>query len=362
MARTHRQKQTAWLAVGGAHEPNALGIWLRRFLEYLRIKNFSDRTVQHRETDLGDFVVWLGDRSIERIDQVTKPIVESYQKWLFLYRKPNGKPLTFRTQHDRLVQVRIFFKWLSRQHAILANPASDIELPKVERRIPGAVLSTLEIEKILAQPDLSDPLGLRDRVMMEVLYSTGIRRAELGRLALHDVDGERRTVFVRQGKGKRDRIVPIGERALEWLRRYLDEARPTLVMPPDEGYVFLSATGEPLSPDRLTRIVRDCIEAADIGKAGSCHLFRHAMATAMLDNGADIRHIQEILGHAELSTTQIYTHVAIATLQRVHAATHPAATNAREPRAADVVDTRATKDVLLGELADEDAEERDAVA
>ena len=355
MARTHREKETPWFDVGGPHEPDGLGVWLRRFLESLQVRNFSARTVDHREKDIGDFIVWLADRGVERIDQVTKPIIERYQKQLFQHRKKNGKPLTFRTQHDRLVQVRLFFRWLSRQNAILANPAADIELPKVERRIPGDVLSANEIDKVLEQPDLTDAMGLRDRVMMEVLYSTGIRRTELAHLSIRDVDFERRTVFVRQGKGRRDRLVPIGERALEWVQRYLDEARPELVMPPDPSHLFLSSTGDPLAPDRRTRIVRSHIERANVGKSGSCHLFRHAMATAMLDNGADIRHIQEILGHAELSTTQIYTRVSIATLQRVHAATHPAEGASR--RTERVVSEPGTPAQLLEALAAEMGEE-----
>jgi hypothetical protein len=140
-----------------------------------------------------------------------------------------------------------------------------------------------------------------------------------------DLDQERGTLMVRQGKGKKDRMVPIGERAIAWLARYLNEARPQLVLPPDPGTLFLTQEGEEISCHRLTQLVRDYVQRADLGKSGACHLFRHTCATLMLEGGADIRYIQEMLGHVELSTTQIYTQVSIRKLKAVHTLTHPGA-------------------------------------
>jgi len=139
-----------------------------------------------------------------------------------------------------------------------------------------------------------------------------------------DLDLERATVAIRQGKGKKDRIIPLGDRTALWVRKYLDESRPQLASEPDDKIVFLSNAGEPLSLDYLTEMVRGYVDAAEIGKRGACHLFRHTMATLMLEGGADIRFIQAMLGHADLKTTQIYTHVAIRQLQEIHRATHPA--------------------------------------
>ena len=187
-----------------------------------------------------------------------------------------------------------------------------------------------EAEQVLEQPDVSDAIGLRDRAIIEVLYSTGIRRMEVLNLCIYDLDIERGTLMVRQGKGKKDRMVPIGERAIAWLERYFNDARPALMVPPDDGTLFLGATGEELSPNRLTQLVRGYVDAADIGKRGACHIFRHTMATLMLENGADIRYIQEMLGHVELSTTQIYTQVSIRRLKQVHTLTHPGARLCRE--------------------------------
>ena len=190
----------------------------------------------------------------------------------------------------------------------------------------------LALEAVLALPDLGDPIGLRDWAMMEVLYSTGIRRAELAALRLPDLDVERGTLTVRLGKGKKDRVVPIGERALMWVGRYLDEVRPSLVVPPDRAALFLDKRGASVGLARLTQLMRRYIGRAGLGKTGACHIFRHTMATLMLERGADVRLIQEILGHEELSTTEIYTRVSIGHLKAVHDRTHPGAKLERRPQ------------------------------
>lgn len=201
---------------------------------------------------------------------------------------------------------------------------SELELPKLPRRLPRAVLSEREVEKVLALPDVTDQLGLRDRAILEVLYSTGIRRFELAALTVFDIDAERGTMMVR-GKGAIDRVVPIGARALHWVARYLEEVRPSLVLSPDNGTLFLSHDGEAIKLPRLTQMARGHIEAAKLGKTGACHVFRHTMATLMLENGADVRVIQELLGHAKLTSTQLYTRISIRQLKSVHDQTHPGA-------------------------------------
>ncbi len=249
----------------------------------------------------------------------------AYQRHLFYLRKPNGKPLTFASQARALTPVRGFFKWLTRQNVLLSNPASEIELPKQERRLPRHVLTIDEAERVMEQPDVREPLGVRDRAILEALYSTGIRRMEVVNLQLYDLDAERGTLHVREGKGKRDRVVPIGERAVMWVNKYVHEVRQQLIMPPDEGVLFLTQAGEALSSIWLTQVIRRYIGRAEIGKTGSCHLWRHTCATLMLEGGADVRYVQEMLGHAKLSTTAIYTQVSIRQLKSVHTLTHPAA-------------------------------------
>lgn len=313
-------------------DPHSMAALLGDFLEYSQVRGFAARTVKNRRVCVSSFIAWCAERSLHRPGEVTRPVLQSYQRWLFHYRKVDGQPLSFRSQNARLVPVRAFFKWLARDNHILYNPASDLELPRAEKRLPRHVLSAREAEQVLTQAGLGRALGLRDRAILEILYSTGIRRMELISLKLDALDFERRTVMVRQGKGRKDRLLPIGERALSWTLRYISDLRPLLVVPPDLGTLFLTGSGRALSPNRLSDLVRGYVDAAEIGKQGSCHLLRHTMATLMLEQGADIRYVQAMLGHADLSTTQIYTRVSIRKLQEVHSATHPANAKRRARR------------------------------
>jgi integrase/recombinase XerD len=303
----------------------ALEWFLLQHLQALAIQNYSEHTVRNRLVHIGYFVTWAQEHGLREPIEVTRPVLERYQRHLFYYRKKNGEPLSFRSQHARLVPLRVWFRWLTRQNHILHNPASELELPRLGRTLPKNILSIEEIERVMQQPDIEEPIGLRDRAILEVLYSTGLRRLEMIQLKLYDLSLDRGLVLVRQGKGKKDRYVPIGERGTAWLEKYIREGRPQLAVEPDDRTVFLTTQGEPFSRDHLTWTVREQIVAAAIGKAGACHLLRHCMATHMHENGADIRFIQQILGHEDIKTTQIYTHVALRALQQVYAATHPAA-------------------------------------
>jgi integrase/recombinase XerD len=193
--------------------------------------------------------------------------------------------------------------------------------------------------------------------MLETFYSTGMRRTELVNLKLYDVDRAAGVVTIREGKGRKDRVIPIGERAVAWLDKYLDQARPRLATEPDDMTLFLTVQGEPLGRTTLSYIIRQYVEAAGIGKHGACHLFRHTMATLMHEGGADIRFIQQMLGHARLDTTQIYTHVSIRMLKQIHSATHPAASLVRSTEAA-AADPDAAE-ALFSALAAEAEEEQE---
>jgi integrase/recombinase XerD len=309
---------------GDPSDPQGFGTLCPAFLEWMRIKNYSENTIAGRQHYLGAFVSWCQDRGITQPAEVTKALLERYQRWLYHYRKDNGKALTFSSQFAHLVPVRAFFKWCAKKNHTLYNPAGELDMPKLEKRLPKHVLTASEADRVLNQANTNDPLGLRDRAIMETFYSSGIRRLELSNLKLYDLDVERGTMMVRMGKGKKDRMIPIGERALAWIDRYITEVRPLLARQPDEGVLFLSNQGETFSPNRLTQLVREYVAAADIGKSGSCHLFRHTMATLMLEGGADIRFIQQMLGHVKLDTTQIYAQVSIRKLKEIHTLTHPA--------------------------------------
>lgn len=312
------------VVLGDPHDPESLYHYLLRFSDWQREKNYAERTVGNRDVYLRYFIVWCIERGLARPQEITKPIIERYQRYLFLYRKRDGEPLSTRSQHTRITALRAWFKWLAKQNYILYNPASDLDLPRLEQRLPKYILTVAEVEAVLRQPDIATATGLRDRAIMEVLYSTGIRRMEAINLTLFDIDTERGTLMVRQGKGKKDRMLPIGERALRWIEKYRDEARGQLATHADGGTLFLTPLGEAFAPTRLTQLVHGYIDAAQINKRGACHLFRHTMATLMLENGADVRFIQAMLGHASLETTQIYTQVSIRKLKDIHTATHPA--------------------------------------
>jgi len=311
-------------------DPQGFAALLRAFFEWMRVRGYSEATIESREVYLGFFAAWCAERAITRPKEVTKPILERYQRYLYHYRnQKTGRAMTFRSQHTRLLPLRAFFRWLAKSNYLLSNPASELELPKLEHRLPKHVLSASEADQVMNGADLKDALGVRDRAILETLYSTGIRRMEVVHLKLYDLDVERGTLVVRQGKGKKDRMVPIGERALAWIDKYVTEVRPSLLVEPDEGFLFLTHMGESFTPNRLTQLVREYVDKAAIGKRGACHLFRHTMATLMLEGGADVRFIQEMLGHAKLETTQIYTQVSIRKLKEIHTATHPAARLAR---------------------------------
>jgi integrase/recombinase XerD len=303
---------------------NPLHGWLTAWSEH-RLMTGSSAYAQHsRHMVLQRFVAWLDERAITEPAQITRPVIERYQRHLWLARKPNGQPLSVQTQLAALHALIAWFRWLTRERHIPHNPASDLELPKPPKKLPRAILSVAQVEAILAQADTGEPMGLRNRAILEVFYSCGIRRLELIGLKLYDVHVERGMLMVRQGKGGKDRFIPIGERACAWLARYLNEVRPELATSAHEQALFLDEVGRPLKTSYLGDVVKRHIEAAGIEVTGACHLFRHACATHMLEGGADIRFIQAMLGHAQLSTTEVYTHVSIAKLKEIHAATHPA--------------------------------------
>lgn len=310
---------------GDPSVPRGLHRLVKRHLKWMRMVNFSRLTVRARFSQLNAFLKWCTDHHFVKPRQVTKRFLEMYQRHVSTVRsEATGNRLCNGAQLGRLVAVRVFFKWMARKRVIRYSPAADMDLPRMEKRLPKIVLSHNQVERVLALPDLSTPLGLRDRAMLEAFYSTGLRRSELIAIKLDELYPERGLLIVNQGKGKKDRVVPIGRRALGWINRYLEEGRSLLAGRKRREQVFLARNGEPLTPTGVSILVREYLDQAGIHVRGACHMFRHSMATAMLENGADIRYIQEMLGHADLKTTQIYTHVNPHKLKEIHALTHPA--------------------------------------
>jgi integrase/recombinase XerD len=304
--------------------------YMHAHFEWMLTHGYSQDTVRARRSPLRRFIAWCAERHLDDPRAITPPMLERYQKSLFYYRRPDGQPLTLGSQHGCLAPLKTFFQWMAREHHILYNPAAELMLPKQPKRLPRTLLSIDDVEAILREAVPEDAPGLRDRAMLELLYSTGLRRMEVPALNLYDVDLSRRLVIVREGKGLKDRVVPLGERAAAWVAKYLIEARPVL-MPLDTTALFISDGGEPILPGHLADTVKRYMRRAGIDRPGATHLLRHACATHMLENGADIRYIQALLGHANLATTEVYTHVAIDKLQQIHAATHPARLTRTKP-------------------------------
>jgi integrase/recombinase XerD len=305
---------------------NRLMRYMDEHFEWMLVTGYSADTIRARRVALRKFIAWADERGLADPREITKPMLERYQRWLFYYRKPEGKdagaPLTIAMQYQYLAPLKTWFRWMSREHHILANPAADLDLPRQPKRLPRSVPSVQEVEAILAEAEPDHPQGLRDRALLETLYATGLRRMELAGTAVYDVDLTRGVLWVRHGKGNRERVVPLGERAMAWLDKYLTEARPELLAG-DTPALFVNDYGEPAHADFISSKVKRYMEFAGVEKVGSAHLLRHACATHMLEGGADIRFIQEMLGHANIETTEIYTHVSIDKLIAVHASTHP---------------------------------------
>lgn len=300
-----------------------LAAYVDEYLDWMRIHNRTPAAVAGRWEEMKTFLRWAEERGLTQPPQITRTILESYQRHLWRFRRPNGKPLGISTQRSKLIAIKGYFGWLCKQRVLEANPAADLELPRPEKRLPIEALSIAEMETILAQPDVSDPLGVRDRAVLELLYSTGIRRAELARLEVSDLNRAKRVLRV-YGKGRKERVVPVGARAMQWAEKYLDDVRPLLVVGADERAFFVSGYGTRFNVEVLGRKVADYIEKANVGRRAGPHLIRHTCATHMLEGGADIRYIQQLLGHEKLETTAIYTEVSILQLQAVHSRCHPA--------------------------------------
>lgn len=313
-------------------QASALASLIAAYCAAAEAEGYAASTLAGRRLHLRQFLDWCDARGLLTPDELTPAILERYRLWLYHLRQEDGSALSWATQANKLTAVRMLLAWATRAKRITMNPAAELTMPKLPKRLPRAVLTVSEMERVLAAPDLTTPLGLRDRAILEVLYSTGIRRMELVGLDAPDLDPERGTLFVREGKGKKDRLVPIGERAIRWTLRYLEHVRPTLIERAalrstrhrSTKALFLTARATRLRATKLTDRLHQYLVKAGIEKPGSVHIFRHTMATLMHDAGADIRDLQEMLGHAQLSTTEIYTHVSIERLKAVHTRTHPA--------------------------------------
>lgn len=295
------------------------------FKHQLKARGYAEATIEGYRKNLDQFTAYLTDRGISDIKQITRQIIIDYQQHVM------ASDNAMETRALKIRAVKRLFEYLEKTHRLLVNPAEGIvETCRKNRKI-GPVLTMKEVEKLLQQPNLSLKTHIRDRAMMEVLYSTGIRLNELLHLEVYHADFKDKVLYIRKGKGGRQRAVPLGNPAARYLREYLEKVRPFYVRKnPGERKIFLLNTGMPMTPQSVRALLFKYRRQAGIQKSASPHTLRRSCATHLMQNGADIRHIQKLLGHRRLSTTQAYTKIMPAEVKKTHEAAHPGVHGGKE--------------------------------
>lgn len=307
------------------------------YLQHLKLRNLSPLSIRQIEQGIRFFGAWLAQKSIPSLQGVGRDTFERYKAELMASQSHRGTPLHFDTIRGRMLIVQRWFDFLRRRGLLLSNPIADVKPPPRVKRLPRGVMSAEEIAKVMAQPDLKTLVGYRDRTLMEVLYSTGMRAAEVSSIEVQDVSLEKKVARVRKGKGSKERFVPLTTPCCRFLERYLKVVRPELakgIRPAGNNWLkkyqtggdllFLSAYGGHLQACWLTQLLRGYLTAAGIDRPMSpVHGFRHTVATHLMESGMDVRYVQVFLGHANINTTQIYTHVERKSMMRQLKSYHP---------------------------------------
>lgn len=293
------------------------------FINSLKVRNMAKRTIKFQRWKLGKFLIFLSQKNIKKPDQISKVIIFDYQTELYHTINNRGRPNSVSSQNNMLATAKSFTAFLKQRDYIISDPAQDVQYAKTPKTLPRGILTKSEARRIINAPDTRCTLGYRDKTIMEVLYTTGIRKEELNNLTLNDVDYHDGFLRIIQGKGNKDRITPLGRISCRYLENYINAVRPDLIKDPCNNHLFLSSRGNRLSANVVWELVKKYAKKAKVKKNVSPHTFRHTCATAMLKNKADIRAVQELLGHESLDTTQVYTRVTINDLKEVHARCHP---------------------------------------
>ena len=291
---------------------------IAEFKQHLRAAGYAPATIDSYRKNLDQFSRYLAGGNVTDLLKITHQTIIAYQTSVM------DQPIAAESKALKLRPVKRLFEHLVKSHKLLINPAEGIvETCRTHRKI-GPVLSVGEVKKLMDQPNLSLPAGIRDRAVMEVLYSTGMRLNELIHLEVYHADLSDKALYIRKGKGKKQRVVPLGKTAVKWLREYLEKIRPHYARKrPRQRRLFLLNTGAAMTPGAIRQALRKYRKSAGIKKPVSPHTFRRTCATHMLTSGADIRYVQQLLGHRHLKTTQTYTKVIPVQIKQVHNQTHP---------------------------------------
>jgi integrase/recombinase XerD len=293
------------------------------YLSHLKTLGRSVYTIRTAKFALADFVRFLEKEKIQHIEQLTHEVMCQYQQEQAFRLTAKGSLLSLRTQEKRLSTAKGFIRYLKQNDYLVSDPAERIQLPKQPKRLPRVILTPNEIKKLMQAPDMRTHRGFRNRIVLEILYDTAIRRLELSNLKICDLDLTHGYVLIKSGKGDKDRVVPLSKRVCELTQTYILGIRYHFTANDDPGYLILNRYGGKMDPNGIWQIVKRCAHLAGIKKNVTTHTFRHTCATHMLKNGAPVRHLQEMLGHESLESTQIYTRVTINDLKAIHKKYHP---------------------------------------
>ena len=295
---------------------------IRAYLQHLQTLGRSLYTTKNNRSMLRSLIAFLEEQKIDTIEDLRLDVLEEYQQDLAFRVTAKGGMLSLRTQGLILGVIKSFTRYLKQKDYLLHDPGARIKLPKKPKRLPKVILSTKDVKKLIEAPDTHTNRGYRNRIILEILYDTAIRRSELAEIKINDLDLN--AGFVRiQGKGDKDRVVPLSQRVSELTRNYILAVRPCLIRDNDDGYLLLNRWGHKMDPNAVWAVVKRCTYLAGLRKNVSTHTLRHTCATHMLRNGAPVRHLQEMLGHESLESTQLYTHVTINDLKEIHRKYHP---------------------------------------
>lgn len=297
---------------------------LEPYLQELQARNYSQETINRRVYSLRSFIHFLSLREIVLVDQLNVDVLEEYKNDLtFRYTEENkSKKLSAQTRRGYLSVVRSFCEYLHDKELLVGNPAANLVMPKIPKKLPKVILTLTEIRKLIDACDRNSNRGCRNRIIIEILYDTGIRGSELCGINTDDLDLAAGFLHI-TGKGDKDRVVPVSSRVCDLIRRYKMLIRPAFARSDDDGTLILNRYGKMFNYKGILKIVKRYGKKAGLNKNITCHVFRHACATHMLQNGANIRVIQELLGHDSLATTQIYTRLTIKDLKEAHDRFHP---------------------------------------
>ncbi len=299
-----------------------LKILIEKFCYYLHANNYSKTSIQSYQGALEFYLKFLKNKKLSKRKYFLSKTAVKFKKYLLVYKKKNGKKLSNETSSTYFSKVKVFHDYLMRESYILINPYKLLETIKTSKQLIKKSIPVDDIERIMSIPDLNTARGFRDRAILEALYSTGIRRAEISGLKVYDVDVNDGFIQV-TGKGNKTRIVPIGKRAIELVRKYITEIRPQLIKNYSDESLFIGQLGKGLKPPTINVIVKKYIKEANVNIKHSCHSFRHTCGVEMLKGKASIRHVQEMLGHENIGTTQKYTKLMPIDLKKTHKETHP---------------------------------------